>query len=136
MYLWHAPSRADTARLPRERLAVLAGAAVLAAAALSAATASMQIDFAVPQSALEAGQAWQGSLEVKRGGLPVDDVQPLVAVTDGSGITHFFTAQHDRAGRYRVKIVLPQDGTWTYEVLVGSRVYERGAVSTKPALQP
>ena len=135
MYLWHAANRADTTRAPRERLALVAGAAVLAAAALSAATASMQIDFD-PPAALEAGREWQASLEVKRGGLPVDDVQPLVAVTDGSGITHFFSARHDRAGRYRVKLLLPQGGTWTYEVLVGSRVYERGAVRAKPALQP
>jgi hypothetical protein len=130
MYIWNAPVRAAEANpRTRERFVVLSGAAILGAIALSTFTASLNVDFSPPASAVQAGQAFTASLNVKRAGLPVDDAQPLVAVTTQSGRTHYFEAQPGaRPGSYRVKIVLPEGGSWTYEVRVGERVYERGTV--------
>jgi hypothetical protein len=135
MYVWHAQEHAEAQRSVRTSVVVLAGIAVLAAAALSTATAKLQIDLSEPPAAMAAGDTWQADLRVKRGGLPVSDVKPMVTLTDGSGITHLYMAEAgSRPGAYKVKILLPDQGSWTYEVWVGSRVYERGGVHTKPPL--
>lgn len=137
MYVWNAPTRAEVSSRTTLRFSVFGGAAILAAIALSTATASLNVDLASPPDALEAGQAWMADVNVKRAGLPVDGERPLVAVTDGSGITHFFSARPGaRPGAYRVKIVLPEGGQWAYEVLVGQRVYERGIVRAKQPSLP
>jgi hypothetical protein len=136
MYVWSAPTRAEASSRTTQRFSVFAGAAILAAIALSTATSSLNVDLASPPSALEAGEAWVADVNVKRAGLPVDGAKPLVAVTDDSGITHFFAASPGaRPGTYRVKIVLPEGGSWSYEVRVGEKVYERGVVrAQQPSL--
>jgi hypothetical protein len=137
MYVWNAPTPAEVSSRTTLRLSVFGGAAILAAIALSTLTASLNVDLASPPEALEAGQAWMADVNVKRAGLPVDGERPLVAVTDGSGITHFFAARPGaRPGTYRVKIVLPEGGQWAYEVRVGERVYERGVVRAKQPSLP
>ena len=130
MYIWNAPVRAaEVNPRIRERFVVLSGAAILCAIALSTFTASLNVDFSAPSTAMQAGQAFTAELKVKRAGLPVDGARPMVAVTTGSGQTHYFEAKPGaRPGNYRVKIVLPEGGSWTYEVRVGERVYERGTV--------
>lgn len=138
MYVWSAPNGLATAAPPRrsrERFLVCSGAAILAAIALSTATASLSVDFADPPAAVHAGESWDAQLRLKRPGLPVEDARPLVTVTDGAGKTHVFPASPGaRPGTYHVKIILPEDGRWTYEVHVGSRVYERGTLAAKPSL--
>ena len=130
MYVWNAPTRAEAAPRFNERLFLYAGATILAAIALSTATASLDVDFAAPSAGVSAGETWEGRVKVNRAGLPVDGARPLVAVTDASGRTHVFAASPGaKPGTYRVKIVLPEGGQWTYEVRVGSRVYERGTVA-------
>ena len=137
MYVWSAPTAlaAEAPRRTRERFLVAAGATILAAIALSTATASLNVDFAEPPAVFQAGQTWDADLRLQRGGLPVDDAKPLVTLTDSSGMTHVFPASPGaRPGTYHVKIVLPEGGRWTYEVHVGSRVYERGTVAANPSL--
>jgi YtkA-like len=131
MYVWHAAAKPIRTQRTRERFVVLAGAAILAAIALSTLTASLNVDLSAP-AAIEAGSEWEANLQVKRAGLPVKDAEPMVAITDASGITHLFHASPGaRAGTYRVKIVLPEGGQWSYEVRVGERVYERGTVRAR-----
>lgn len=137
MYVWNAPTRVEVSSRTTLRFSVFGGAAILAAIALSTLTASLSVDIGAPPSALEVGEAWMADVNVKRAGLPVDDARPLVALTDGSGITHFFAAHPGaRPGTYRVKIVLPEGGQWAYEVRVGRRVYERGVVRARQPSLP
>lgn len=135
MYVWNAPAQAaEVTERTRDRFVVLSGAAILAAIALSTFTASLNVDLSLPSAAVPAGQVLEADLKVKRAGLPVDNAKPLVAVTTASGVTHVFEAKPGaRPGAYRVKIVLPEGGSWAYEVRVGTRVYERG---TMRAQQP
>ena len=132
MYVWHAPTRVEVAPRSREKFLVAAGAVMLGAIALATATASINVDLAGPPAALEAGIAWDADVRVKRAGLPVDDARPVVQISDGSGVTHIFQARPGtRPGSYRVKIVLPEGGTWSYAVVVGTRIYERGTVNAR-----
>ena len=129
MYVWDQQARANVSRRFRERFVLVAGAAIVLAIALSTATASINVDFSAPSFAGRAGEVVEADLKVKRAGLPVDGAKPLVAVTTRSGKTHYFEAKPgSRPGTYRVKLILPEGGSWTYEVRVGERVYERGIV--------
>jgi hypothetical protein len=137
MYTWHSPSSPHAPGRGRETFAVLAAGAVLAIAALSASGSSLHITLNEPPSVLEAGTTWQADLHVQRAGRPVADVRPTIVFIDEAGYRHVFPTQPaSRAGNYRVKIQLPDGGRWSYEVRVGSHVYERGQVKSKPPLTP
>jgi len=133
VYAWHEPDRLIISSRMRETCALGAGAAVLAAAALSG--QALRVELSDPPAAIEAGAIWQASVELERGGVPVADARPLVILSDGGAVRLYYPGTAEPDGRYSVKILMPE-GRWTYEVRVGKKTYDRGSVHAKPALDP
>jgi len=62
---------------------------------------------------------------LSHGSTPVDVGDTGVRFHGPDGETLVFAANADRVGHYTVEVVLPSDGEWTWEVVVGTDVLQR-----------
>lgn len=95
---------------------------VLAVAAVSAPVASAGGWATVGLSSLPsdtaAGSTWSVDLTVlQHGRTPLEGIAPVLTISNGEGETRDFTGvATGKAGVYRVDVVFPSSGTWSYKV--------------------
>lgn len=79
----------------------------------------------------ETAKPWDALVEISRRGRRLDGFRPTVAI-QGIGNAKTFHGKAISAGKYRVEVIFPQPGFYTYEVRVASRVAARGTIYAIP----
>ena len=75
---------------------------------------------------------WDSLVEISRHGRRLDGFRPTMTIQGlGSG-PETFTGKAITAGKYRVSVVFPHPGYYTYEVKVANRVAAKGTVYAIP----
>ena len=83
-------------------------------------------------SAVPAAQPWETVVEISRHGRRLDGFRPVLTIT-GLGSAKSFNAKEIASGRYRVKVIFPHPGFFTYTVKVADRITLRGTVYAIPS---
>lgn len=110
-------------------LLVLISAAV---ATVGAWTDKPQVDVAQGSNpAVPATKPWDALVEISRRGRRLDGFRPTMTI-EGLSASRTFTGQAVSAGKYRVSVVFPHAGYYTYTVKVANRVAARGTVYAIP----
>jgi hypothetical protein len=81
--------------------------------------------------AVPAAKPWETLLEISRHGRRLDGFRPVMTIT-GLGNPRSFHADDMGDGHYRVEVVFPRPGFYTYTVKVADRVAARGQVYAMP----
>jgi hypothetical protein len=81
--------------------------------------------------AVPAAKRWDALVEISRHGRRLDGFRPTMTI-EGMAGTRTFTGQAVSAGKYRVSVVFPHAGYYTYTVRVANRVAARGTVYAIP----
>jgi hypothetical protein len=74
---------------------------------------------------------WQAVVELSRRGRRLDGFRPVLQITGSDG-SQTFDASEMGSGRYRVQVVFPQVGEYTYSVVVAHQVVDRGRMIAVP----
>jgi hypothetical protein len=77
--------------------------------------------------AVPAQKPWNTIVEISRHGRRLDGFRPVLTIA-GLGDPRSFHAEEIAPGRYRVKVIFPHPGFWTYSVQVADRVAVRGTI--------
>lgn len=103
----------------KKLLLVLAVAAVAAPAASAGGWATVGLS-SLPKDT-PAGGTWSVDLTVlQHGRTPLEGIAPVLTISNGAGETREFTgASTGTPGVYRVDVVFPSSGTWSYQVWDG-----------------
>jgi hypothetical protein len=105
------------------RVIVVLGALVAALAVAPAASAGgwATVGFEPLPDGTSAGQTWNPTIFVKQHGItPLPGLQPIVEISDGSGVVETFAASETaEAGVYEAGVVFPTQGDWTVTVRSG-----------------
>jgi hypothetical protein len=83
----------------------------------------------VPQL-VTAQEPWSAIVEISRHGRRLDGFRPVLTISGPA--KRQFKATELTPGRYRVQVVFPQPGIYTYSVSVANRVDTHGTVSVVP----
>jgi hypothetical protein len=102
-----------------------------AVAVLGAWTEKPTVDVEAGPGAVPAAKSWESLVEISRHGRRLDGFRPTMTI-EGIGDKKTFTAKAIAAGKYRVSVVFPQPGYYTYTVKVGTQVAARGTVYAIP----
>jgi hypothetical protein len=81
--------------------------------------------------AVPATQPWQTIVEISRHGGRLDGFRPVLTIT-GLGGPKTFHGNEVSSGRYRVEVIFPHAGFYTYTVTVADRIAARGTVYAIP----
>ena len=108
---------------------------VACVAALGAWTDRTRVKVADASPVAHVSKSWSAVVEISRRGRRLDGFRPVFQVTDATGRTRSVNAHELGAGRYRVSIVFPQGGFYTYKVVVADRIAGRGTVYAVPPAQ-
>lgn len=100
----------------KKLLLVLAVAAVAAPVASAGGWATVGLS-SLP-SGTAAGSTWSVDLTVlQHGRTPLEGIAPVLTISNGEGETRNFTGvATGKPGVYRVDVVFPSSGTWSYKV--------------------
>jgi len=92
---------------------------LLPAAATAGGFATVQLS-SLP-AGTDAGGTWTPTMTILQHGVtPLDDLQPAVRITDGSGEIQTFAARPaGEPGTYVAEVRFPSTGTWRYEIWDG-----------------
>jgi hypothetical protein len=82
-------------------------------------------------AATPAEQPWSALLEISRRGRRLDGFRPTVTVTGLRGAERVGSKEVGE-GEYKVQVVFPHPGYYTYTVRVADRVMARGSVYAIP----
>jgi hypothetical protein len=82
-------------------------------------------------TAVPATKPWDALVEISRRGRRLDGFRPTMTI-QGLGEPKTFTGKGISAGKYRVQVIFPQPGFYTYEVRVADRIAARGTVYAIP----
>jgi hypothetical protein len=82
-------------------------------------------------SAVPATKPWDAIVEISRHGRRLDGFRPVLTIT-GLGDPKSFHGKEVAAGRYRVQVIFPHAGFYTYTVRVADRIATRGTVYAIP----
>jgi hypothetical protein len=82
-------------------------------------------------TAVPAQKPWNAIVEISRHGRRLDGFRPVLTIA-GLGDPRSFDAQEIAPGRYRVQVIFPRAGFYTYTVQVADRVAARGTVYAIP----
>jgi hypothetical protein len=74
---------------------------------------------------------WDAVVELSRRGRRLDGFRPVLQITGTDG-SKTFTAKAIGSGRYRVQVVFPQVGEYTYSIVVAHQVAVRGQIVAVP----
>jgi hypothetical protein len=85
----------------------------------SSAFAKEGLELSTVPDGLIAGQPWDTDLRAfpPRHDLPATHGVAIQITKDGSGEQHSFAAVRNGHGGYRVRVVFPSPGTWSYQVI-------------------
>jgi hypothetical protein len=98
---------------------------------LGAWTDHTQVTLAKGPTAVPAAKPWQTIVEISRHGRRLDGFRPVLTI-NGLGSPRSFNGTEIASGRYRVRVVFPHAGYYTYTVQVAGRVAARGTVYAIP----
>jgi hypothetical protein len=104
---------------------------IAAVALLGAWTDRAKISVDSGSGAVPATKPWETIVEISRHGRRLDGFRPVLTIT-GLGDPKTFHGNEISAGRYRVQVVFPHPGFYTYTVKVADRVAARGTVYAIP----
>ena len=90
-----------------------------------------QVAVAKGPSAVPAQEPWNTIVEISRHGRRLDGFRPVLTIV-GFGDPQRFHGREVAPGRYRVQVVFPHPGFYTYTVQVADRVAVRGTVYAIP----
>jgi hypothetical protein len=80
----------------------------------------------------KAEKPWDAVVEITRRGRRLDGFRPVFEVTDSAGGIRRVRAREVGPGKYRVSVVFPASGFYTYEVVVPEGIAARGQVYAVP----
>jgi hypothetical protein len=104
-------------------------------ATLGAWTDKPQVDVRQGSPAVPAAKPWNALVDISRRGRRLDGFRPTMTI-EGIGDSSTFNGKAISAGTYRVEVVFPHPGYYTYEVRVAKRVAARGTVYAFPPKTP
>jgi hypothetical protein len=90
-----------------------------------------QVAVADGPTAVPAQQPWSTIVEISRHGRRLDGFRPVLTIA-GLGDPKSFHANEIAPGRYRVQVIFPHPGFWTYSVQVADRVAAHGTIYAIP----
>jgi hypothetical protein len=108
---------------------------VACVAALGAWTDRTHVTMEEAPAVAHVSKSWNAVVALSRRGRQLDGFRPIFMITDSSGHTRSVSARELGAGRYKVSVIFPQGGFYTYKVLVADRIAGRGTVYAVPAAQ-
>jgi hypothetical protein len=100
-------------------------------ATLGAWTDKPQVDVEHGPTAVPATKPWDSIVEISRRGRRLDGFRPTMTL-EGFGDHATFTGKAISAGKYRVQVVFPHPGFYTYTVKVADRIAARGTIYAIP----
>lgn len=100
-------------------------------AVVGAWTDRTKIDVHTGPGAVPAAKPWNTIVEISRHGRRLDGFRPVLTIT-GEGNPRSFHADEVSSGRYRVQVVFPNPGFYSYTVKVADRVAKSGTVYAIP----
>jgi hypothetical protein len=115
-------------RLRRTLILVLIIAIVVTVGAWADRT---QVAIAKGPTAVPAQKPWDTIVEISRHGRRLDGFRPVLTIA-GLGDPQSFDATEIAPGRYRVRVIFPHPGFFTYSVQVADRVAARGTIYAIP----
>ena len=99
---------------------------------LGAWTDNTQVAVADGPRAVPATQPWDTIVEISRHGRRLDGFRPVLTIA-GLGDPKSFSGREVASGRYRVEVIFPHPGFYTYTVIVADRVATRGTIYAFPS---
>jgi hypothetical protein len=90
-----------------------------------------QVAIAKGPTAVPAHKPWSAIVEISRHGRRLDGFRPVLTIA-GLGDPRSFNAQQIAPGRYRVKVIFPHPGFFTYTVQVADSIAARGTIYAIP----
>ena len=82
-------------------------------------------------SAVPAAKPWNTVVEISRHGRRLDGFRPVITIA-GLGDASSFNGKEVASGRYRVQVIFPHPGFYTYTVMVADQVAARGTIYAIP----
>src|SRR3954447_18440500 len=82
-------------------------------------------------TAVPAEQPWETIVEISRRGRRLDGFRPVLKI-EGLGDPETFKGSQLPSGKYRVRVLFPHPGFYSYTVSVAGRVASRGTVYAIP----
>jgi hypothetical protein len=100
-------------------------------AILGAWTDEPHVDVAGGPTAVPVSKPWDAVVEISRHGRRLDGFRPTMTIEGMTGSTTF-KGKAVAAGEYRVKVIFPHAGFYTYTVKVANHISARGTVYAIP----
>jgi hypothetical protein len=104
---------------------------IAAVVSVGAWTDRTHVALAKGPTAVPAAKPWETIVEISRHGRRLDGFRPVLTI-NGLGAPRSFNAKEVASGRYRVRVVFPHPGFYTYTVQVADRVAARGTIYAIP----
>lgn len=104
---------------------------VAVVAAVGAWADKPHVAVADPPKFVPAQRPWDAIVEISRHGRRLDGFRPVVTIS-GPDDPRTFAGKAIGIGRYRVEVVFPHPGAYTYTVVVANRVALKGSVTAIP----
>lgn len=92
---------------------------VVSIAVLAAWTEQPHVTVSDASSIARTDRPWSAVVQITRRGRRLDGFRPVFVVTDSQGLTQRAAAKEVKPGIYRVSLVFPSSGFYTYTVVVG-----------------
>jgi hypothetical protein len=92
---------------------------VASIAVLGAWTERPHVTLTDAPSVVKAEKPWSAVVRITRRGRRLDGFRPVFEVTDSEGTMHRATAKEIGPGTYRISLVFPSSGFYSYKVVVG-----------------
>jgi hypothetical protein len=101
-------------------------------AALGAWTDRTKVELQPAPPVVHTSQPWSAVVQITRRGRRLDGFRPVFEVSDAEGGTVHVRAKSVGDGRYRVSLLFPKSGFYTYKLVVADRIAARGTVYAVP----
>jgi hypothetical protein len=99
--------------------------------AVGAWTDRTRVAMANGPTAVPATKTWDAIVEISRHGRRLDGFRPVLTIA-GLGDPKSFDGKEVAAGRYRMQVIFPHPGFYTYTVQVADRIAAHGTVYAIP----
>ncbi len=99
--------------------------------AIGAWTDRTEVALSKGPTAMPAAKPWDAIVEISRHGRRLDGFRPVLTIT-GLGDPKSFGGKEVASGRYRVQVIFPHPGFYSYTVKVADRVAAHGTVYAIP----